>query len=147
MIVAILGTLVFQVVDNDFQSFELNNEFTYATHKKLDGKASLQQVGDDLNRIQFDLVFHRRLIDPEDAIVELRELASQKIPLPFVFGEIYKGQWVITSIKEKPIKIHYEEDTGTVAILEVSVELLEFAGGELREVQKTVNTNLFQFLS
>jgi phage protein U len=144
---ATLGDLSIEILVNDFQSFELQSEYGYAIHKKLDGKPSLQMVGDGLRSIRFDFIFHKQLIDPELGVLQLRTLAERKSPLSLVFGEVYKGQWVIERIEEKPMKVSVQRNQAVITVLGCAVELVEFTGGRLRTPEQSVALNPFSFLS
>ena len=146
-ILATLGDLRIEVLVNDFESFDLQAGYGYATHEKLDGKPTLQMVGDRLRSIRFDFIFHRQLIDPELGVLQLRTLAERKQPLSLIFGEVYKGQWVIEDIRENPIKISIKEDETVITVLKCQVQLLEFTGGRLRTPEQISAINPFSFLS
>ncbi|BAQ65518.1 phage tail protein [Geminocystis sp. NIES-3709] len=146
-ILATLGDLSIEILLNDFQNFDFKSGYGFATHSKLEGKPSLQQVGDELGQIRFDCIFHRQLIDPELGILQLRTLAEAKRPLSLVFGEVYKGQWVINDIREKPLKVSVRDEQTVINILGCNVELKEFAGGELRVVDRSLALNPFQYSS
>jgi phage protein U len=133
-------------LDNDFQSFNFSQEYGYGVHSKLVRKPTLQSVGDELGKIQFDLFFHRQLIDPELGILQLRTLAQTKRPQGLVFGEIYKGQWVITNLQENILKVEFQEDEVVLNAVAHRVELIEFSGVELRS-NNQASINPFGFLA
>lgn len=146
-ILATLGDLSIEVLVNDFQSFDLESEYGYAVHEKLEGKPSLQMVGDGLKTLRFDFIFHRQLIEPELGVLQLRTLAERKSPLSLVFGELYKGQWVIERLQEKPFKVSVQDNQAVITVLGCAVELIEFTGGRLRTPEQSVAVNPFGFLS
>jgi phage protein U len=154
-ILATLGDIPFQVLKNGFRSFKLNSRLGWAIHPRLLDKPTIQNVGDDLDFIYLDFVFHRKLIDPEEAVKTLKKSAQAKKPLPLVFGEIYKGQWVIEDLEENPVNVTVRDsgDSGSgesatvIDVMNFSMSLLEFSGGKLRGRATQASINPFRFSS
>ena len=101
-VLASYGDLLFNVQENGFRRFRRRSTLGFGEHPKLLGKPSLQNVGDELDELSFDFTFHDALVDTQDAIGQLRQIAKDKRPLPFVFGGHYEGNFVLIDFSEVP---------------------------------------------
>lgn len=143
-ILATLGDIAFEVLSNDFRKFDQSSGWNFPEHQRLEGKPTLQQVGGELQKISFDFIFHRQLVDPELALNEIREAAEKQQPLSLVFGETYQGQWVIVSLKESPQRVGVQDGSAKIDIIEFSINLKQFKGLVV-EPAKTQEQDSFEY--
>lgn len=122
---AILGEVEFDLITY-FDGLETRFGAEYAEHALIARKPRLQFVGDKLDEVKIDLVFHASYCDPEAELVRLRNALASHAALSLVLGNgDYKGRFVIADLTA----IGRHTDTaGTLLAVEASVELREFTG-------------------
>lgn len=120
-IMALLGDITFTAITG-FTSFEQIQPFPYVEHKKIGGLPNLQLVGESPREIVFELRLHQMIEKPEDAILRLRSVAKKKQSVSFIYGDRYKGMFVIKEVVETVKKTHSD---GTLLWVDVKVTLLE----------------------
>jgi len=95
---AVLGEIPFQVVGSP-ESFESRRRYDFAEHRVVESKPRLQWLGNDLERLRFELRLHSSFTDPAAKLALLRSTAAAHLALPLVFGNGgFRGFFVIESI-------------------------------------------------
>ena len=98
---AVLGDIQFEVVGSP-EGYESAGAYDFPEQRVLESKPRLQWVGDELERLSFDLMWHASFTNPAAQLALLRTTAAQHLALPLVFGDgVYRGLFVIESIKVK----------------------------------------------
>ena len=122
---AILGEVEFDLITY-FDGLETRFGAEYAEHALIARKPRLQFVGDKLDEVRIDLVFHSSYCDPEGELVRLRNALAGHEALSLVLGNgDYKGRFVITNLTATG---RHTDATGTLLAVEAGVDLREFAG-------------------
>ncbi len=129
---ATLGEIPFEVVGSP-EGYESSRAYDFAEHRVVESKPRLQWVGNDLERLKFELRLHSSFTDPAAKLALLRATAAAHLALPLVFGDGgFRGFFVIESISMRsqqlsahgaPIAI-----TAALALKEWAVESELFAG-------------------
>ncbi len=98
---AALGEIQFEVVGSP-EAYESAGSYDFAEQKVIESKPQLQWVGDDLERLKFDLAWHASFTNPAAQLAQLRATAAEHLALPLVFGDGgFRGFFVIESINVK----------------------------------------------
>ncbi len=98
---AALGDIQFEVVGSP-EGYESAGAYDFAEQRVIESKPRLQWVGDDLERLKFDLMWHSSFTNPAVQLALLRATAAQHLAVPLVFGNGgFRGFFVIESIKMK----------------------------------------------
>ena len=98
---AALGEIQFQVVGSP-EAYESFGAYDFAEQKVIESKPQLQWVGDDLERVKFELVWHASFTNPAAQLALLRATAAEHLAQPLVFGNgEFRGFFVIESINVK----------------------------------------------
>ncbi|HEY9159373.1 phage tail protein [Candidatus Binatus sp.] len=98
---AALGDIQFEVVGSP-EGYESAGAYDFAEQRVIESKPRLQWVGDDLERLKFELMWHSSFTNPAVQLALLRATAAQHLALPLVFGNGgFRGFFVIESIKMK----------------------------------------------
>ena len=98
---AALGDIQFEVVGSP-EGYESAGAYDFAEQRVIESKPRLQWVGDDLERLKFELMWHSSFTNPAVQLTLLRATAAQHLALPLVFGNGgFRGFFVIESIKMK----------------------------------------------
>ena len=98
---AVLGDIQFEVVGSP-ETYESAGAYDFAEQKVIESKPQLQWVGDDLERLKFELMWHASLTNPGAQLARLRATAAEHLALPLVFGNGgFRGFFVIESINVK----------------------------------------------
>ncbi|MGD0117635.1 MAG: phage tail protein [Candidatus Binatus sp.] len=98
---AILGDIEFEVVGSP-EGYESADGYDFPEQRVIESKPRLQWVGDELERLNFELMWHASLTNPAEQLALLRATAAQHLALPLVFGDgEFRGLFVIESIKVK----------------------------------------------
>lgn len=122
---AILGEVEFDLITY-FDGLETRFGAEYAEHALIARKPRLQFVGDRLDEVRIDLVFHASYCDPEAELVRLRNALASHEALSLVLGNgDYKGRFVITDLTATG---RHTDTAGTLLAVEASVDLREFTG-------------------
>jgi phage protein U len=96
-----LGDIRFEVVGSP-EGYESAGAYDFAEQRVIESKPRLQWVGDDLERLKFELMWHSSFTNPAVQLALLRATAAQHLALPLVFGNGgFRGFFVIESIKMK----------------------------------------------
>ena len=95
---AVLGEIPFQVVGSP-EGYESRRAYDFAEHRVIESKPRLQWLGNDLERLKFELRLHSSFTDPAAKLALLRSTAAAHLALPLVFGNGgFRGFFVIESI-------------------------------------------------
>jgi phage protein U len=95
---ATLGEIPFEVVGSP-EGFESSRAYDFAEHRVIESKPRLQWLGNDLERLKFELRLHKSFTDPAAKLALLRSTAAAHLALPLVFGNGgFRGFFVIESI-------------------------------------------------
>jgi len=98
---AALGDIQFEVVGSP-EGYESVGAYDFAEQRVVESKPRLQWVGDELERLNFELMWHASFTNPGAQLALLRATAVQHLALPLVFGNGgFRGFFVIESIKVK----------------------------------------------
>lgn len=98
---AALGDIQFEVVGSP-EAYESDETYDFSQQRVIESKPRLQWVGDGLERLHFDLMWHSSFTNPGVQLALLRATAAQHLALPLVFGNGgFRGLFVIESIKMK----------------------------------------------
>ncbi len=82
---AVLGEIQFEVVGSP-DAYESAGAYDFAEQKVVESKPLLQWVGDDLERLKFELMWHASFTKPAAQLALLRAMAAEHLALPLVFG-------------------------------------------------------------
>ena len=122
---AILGEVEFDLITY-FDGLETQFGADYAEHALIGRKPRLQFVGDKLDEVRIDLVFHSSYCDPEAELVRLRNAQASHEAFSLVFGNgDYKGRFVITGLTATG---RHTDTSGTLLAVDASINLREFTG-------------------
>ena len=98
---AALGDIQFEVVGSP-EGYESDETYDFSQQRVIENKPRLQWVGDGLERLHFELMWHSSFTNPGVQLALLRATAAQHLALPLVFGNGgFRGFFVIESIKMK----------------------------------------------
>jgi phage protein U len=98
---AVLGDIQFEVVGSP-ESYESADGYDFPEQRVIESKPRLQWVGDELERLNFELMWHASFTNPAAQLALLRATAATHLALPLVFGDGgFRGFFVIESIKVK----------------------------------------------
>jgi phage protein U len=96
-----LGEIQFEVVGSP-EAYESAGAYDFAEQRMVESKPQLQWVGDDLERLKFELTWHATFTNPAVQLARLRATAAEHLALPLVFGNGgFRGLFVIESINVK----------------------------------------------
>jgi phage protein U len=98
---AVLGDIPFEVIGSP-EGYESADGYDFPEQRVIESKPRLQWVGDELERLSFDLMWHSSFTNPGAQLAQLRANAALHLALPLVFGDgDFRGFFVIESIKVK----------------------------------------------
>jgi len=96
-----LGDIQFEVVGSP-ESYESADGYDFPEQRVIESKPRLQWVGDELERLNLELMWHASFTNPAAQLALLRATAATHLALPLVFGDGgFRGFFVIESIKVK----------------------------------------------
>ncbi|MGC2757460.1 MAG: phage tail protein [Candidatus Binatus sp.] len=96
-----MGEIQFEVVGSP-EAYESARTYDFAEQKVVESKPQLQWVGDDLERLKFELMLHASFTNPAAQLALLRATAAEHLAQPLVFGDGgFRGFFVIESINVK----------------------------------------------
>ena len=102
---AVLGDIPFEVIGSP-QGYESAGVYDFAEQRVIESKPRLQWVGDDLERLNLELMWHSSFTNPAVQLALLRATAAQHLALPLTFGVgTYLGLFVIESIQVKSMQM------------------------------------------
>lgn len=122
---ALLGDVQFDLITY-FDGFESQFGADFAEHALIEGKPRLQFIGDKLDEIRIQLVFHLSYCDPEAELAKLKDALAAHQAMALVLGNgDYKGWFVLTDVQATS---KHTDKAGTLIALEASITLREFVG-------------------
>lgn len=125
---AVLGDIPFEVVGSP-EGYESTGAYDFPEQRVLESKPRLQWVGDDLERLSFELMWHSSFTNPAAQLARLRATAAQHLALPLVFGNGgFRGFFVIESIKVKSQQLSAD---GAPIAIRVALALKEWVADAL----------------
>ena len=120
---AVLGQTEFQLITY-FDGLEVQFGVEFAEHALVGRKPRLQFVGEKLDEVRWELVFHTMYCDPEAELLKLRQAMMSREARQFVLGNgTYKGWMVITSVTATS---RQTDKAGTLIALDATVVLREY---------------------
>jgi phage protein U len=123
---AVLGEIVFDVLSSP-ETLEVSQTWDYAEQRVIEDTSRLQWVGDRLQTITLDLMFHAAFTDPATQLASLIAAASDHSARPLVFGNgDHRGFFVVVSIRTLSKQLG---DGGEMISLTVRADLKEWALG------------------
>lgn len=132
---AVLGGVEFDLITY-FDGMETRFGADYAEHPLIGRKPRLQQVGDQLDEIRIDLVFHAAYCDPVAELARLRQAMASHDARSLVLGNgDYKGRFVISGLTAT---VRQTDNAGTLLALEASLQLREYTGDPARPAAPAV---------
>jgi phage protein U len=125
---AVLGDIQFEVVGSP-EAYESAGAYDFAELKVVESKPQLQWVGDDLERLKFELIWHASITNPALQLARLRATAAEHLALPLVFGNGgFRGLFVIESINVKSQQL---SAGGAPIAIRVALALKEWSANPL----------------
>lgn len=121
---AVLGDVEFELITY-FDGLDVQFGADFAEHARVGGKPRLQWVGDKLDEVRIQLVFHASYCDPEAEFLKLHGAMRSREARQFVLGNgTYKGWFVITDLAGTS---RQTDAKGALIALDANVTLREFA--------------------
>jgi phage protein U len=137
-----LGEIQFEVVGSP-EGYESAGAYGFDEQRVIESKPRLQWVGDELERLNFELMWHSSFTNPAAQLALLRATAAQHQALPLVFGNGgFRGFFVIESIKMKSQQL---SAGGAPIAIRVALALKEWAVDSL-VLSSGSPVNLFSLL-
>lgn len=136
---ALLGPISFRLITY-FEGVTNRHGYDYAEHAVIEGKPRLQWIGDDLQEVTIDLLFHVSYCNPEAELAKLRIAGSMHTALPLVYGSgHYVGMFVVKAIQSTTRQTN---SRGGLVSVVARVTLLEYGGlgGLLGAIISVVNS-------
>ena len=122
---AVLGEIEFDLITY-FDGLETQFGSDYAEHALIGRKPRLQFVGEKLDEVRIDLVFHVSYCDPEAELVRLKTALTNHDALALVLGNgDYKGRFVMTELSSVS---RHTDRAGNLLAVEARMTLREFTG-------------------
>ena len=135
---AALGDIQFEVVGSP-EAYESAGAYDFAEQKVIESKPLLQWVGNDLERLKFELTWHASFTNPGAQLARLRATAAQHLALPLVFGNGgFRGFFVIESINVKSQQL---SAGGSPIAIRVALALKEWIADSLLLARATPVTS------
>ncbi len=121
---AVLGDVEFELITY-FDGLDVQFGASFAEHARVGDKPRLQWVGDELDEVTFQLVFHASYCDPEAELLKLHSALRSREARQFVLGNgAYKGWFVITRLSGTS---RQTDAKGALVAMDATVTLKEFA--------------------
>jgi phage protein U len=121
---AVLGEIQFEVVGSP-QAYDSAGAYEYSEQRVIESKPRLQWVGDELDRLHLELIWHASFTNPAAQLALLRATAAQHLALPLVFGDGgFRGFFVVEAIV---IKSQQLSAGGVPIAIRVALSLKEWA--------------------
>ncbi len=119
---ALLGTVAFDVLTGP-ESMDEDFSANFAEHPLIEGKPRLQWVGDNLNEVTWQLMFHAGFCTPTIELFKLRAAISAHQPLPLVMmSGAHQGWFVPVSVR---VATRMTRHDGTLLWIEASLTMRE----------------------
>ena len=134
---AALGEIQFEVIGSP-EGYESAGAYDFAEQRVIESKPRMQWVGDDLQRLDFELMWHVSFTNPAVQLALLRATAAQHLALPLILGVgTYLGLFVIESIKVKSMQM---SDLGGLLAIRVALALKEWIADQALALSAPVPT-------
>jgi phage protein U len=125
---AVLGDIQFEVVGSP-EAYESAGTYDFAEQRVIESKPQLQWVGDDLERLKFEIMWHASFTNPAAQLAQLRATAGEHLALPLVFGNGgFRGFFVVESINVKSQQL---SASGAPIAIRVSLALKEWSADSI----------------
>jgi phage protein U len=126
---ALLGEIVFETIAAP-EALQSSMRWRYAEHRVLEGTPRLQWVGDSLETITIEMMFHASFTNPAAQMDALAAAASDHSARPLVFGNgDYRGYFVVSSISAVTTQM---SDAGDTIAIKARAKLTQWVlSGEL----------------
>jgi phage protein U len=125
---AVLGDIQFEVVGSP-EAYESAGTYDFAEQRVIESKPQLQWVGDDLERLKLELMWHASFTNPAAQLARLRATAQEHLALPLVFGNGgFRGFFVIESINVKSQQL---SAGGAPIAIRVAIALKEWSADSI----------------
>ncbi|MFA7505721.1 MAG: phage tail protein [Burkholderiaceae bacterium] len=122
---AMLGPISFRLITY-FEGLSNRRGYDYARHEVIEGKPRLQWMGDDLEEVDIDLMFHVSYCNPEAELAKLKVAGSMHTALPLIYGSgQYVGMFVIRTIRSTARQTNAR---GALVAVTARVSLVEHGG-------------------
>jgi len=119
---AVLGDVEFELITY-FDGLDVQFGVDYAEHARIGQKPRLQWVGDKLDEMRIQLVFHASYCDPEQEFLKLLAAMRTREARQFVLGNgTYKGWFVVTELSGTS---RQTDGKGALIAMEASTTLRE----------------------
>lgn len=130
---AVFGPVEFELITY-FDGMEASFGVDYAEHALIGRKSRLQWVGEKLDELRIDLVFHAAYCDPEAEFLKLRQAMQSREAGQFVLGSgEYKGWFVVTDLT---LTSRQTDKEGRLIEVAASMTLREYVIPDLIEMKK-----------
>lgn len=121
-IFCLLGDVEIELI-NAPKSFAFKESNNYTEHDRIEGKPTLQWVGEDLDTLDLAFRFHANWCDPDAQLQQLRRLKDGRSPFPLTLGTgTFSGYWVIDDLS---VNMPLTDERGNTIQLDVTVKLTE----------------------
>lgn len=108
---ALFGEIVFEMITAP-EALASSRGWRYAEHRVVEGTPRLQWVGDSLETITIDMMFHASFTNPIAQMEALTLAASDHGARPLVFGNgDYRGYFVVSAISAVTTQMSDAGDT------------------------------------
>lgn len=126
---ALLGEIVFELTTAP-EAFKSSKRWNYAEHRVVEGAPRLQWVGDSLETITIEMLFHASFTSPAAQMAALAAAASDHYARPLVFGNgDYRGYFIVSSISATTTQT---SDAGDMIAIKARARLTQWVlSGEL----------------
>jgi phage protein U len=125
---AVLGDIQFEVVGSP-EAYESAGTYDFAEQRVIESKPQLQWVGDDLERLKFEIMWHASFTNPAAQLAQLRATAGEHLALPLVFGNGgFRGFFVVESISVKSQQL---SASGAPIAIRVALALKEWSADSI----------------
>jgi phage protein U len=125
---AVLGDIQFEVVGSP-EAYESSGMYDFAEQRVIESKPQLQWVGDDLERLKFEIMWHASFTNPAAQLAQLRATAGEHLALPLVFGNGgFRGFFVVESINVKSQQL---SASGAPIAIRVALALKEWSADSI----------------
>lgn len=123
---AVFGEIVFELLGSP-ESFESTRRWDYAEHRVVEDVPRLQWLGDGLETITVEMMFHVSFTDPAAQTAALLAAASDHGARALVFGNgDHRGYFVVTSVRTTSRQMAAD---GSPIAITVRAELKQWALG------------------
>lgn len=137
MVWGTLGGINFEVGDAPTK-LTYKEATQYAKHDRILGKATLQNVGQELQSLDLSFVFHIGWCNPDEQLQRLQDARIAGEPMPLVLGGgRFEGNYVVESLR---VILEQTDAEGQTEQLKVDVGLMETVDLPEPETLLSLNT-------